>query len=293
MTPRPIYVTPPHTGRGWGFNNWLYGKCAHLIRDGHSPEAVLEALLANHAVTALAKPGECERQVASAKASLDNTDYKPRPKVSFDHTLAYPIIKHAGDALEKLTASSPSPDPSPEEVIDALFPDDSWVCCGVDRTTSAGATTYKALCYKKPFWMEGNRLANMAYLVPNPMKGKEGTNRLGAPSTRCLDNIKERRFVVFEGDTISKHEQAAVILYLSKYAKLAAVADSGKKSLHAYFFTENEGEETVNKFFDLAVRLGADPVHRNPCQFARMPGGKRDNETRQRILFFNPSYQTQ
>ena len=99
--------------------------------------------------------------------------------------------------------------------------------------------------------------------------------------------MKERRFVVYEGDTINKTEQAAMILYLAKYAKLVVVADSGGKSLHGYFSTEGADEETVEKFFTLCIRLGADPAHRNPSQFARMPGGLRDKTKRQHILYFN------
>jgi hypothetical protein len=289
----PKYKTdPPQGGRSWGFNRWAFTRAMHLLKDGHSEEEILEAFLANEKLTSVARPGELERQVSQAALRFDpNKPYTPKPKIEYDVNLAFPIIKDSAGALERLREASPAREATPEQVIDALFPDpETWICCGVDKELPNQAKKYIAHCFQKPFWMEENRLSRMAYLVPNPMKGKESTNLDGRPSIRCLNNVKERRFIIYEGDTINKVEQAAMILYLSKFAKLAVVTDSGSKSLHGYFATSGVDEETATKFFDLCIRLGADPVHRNASQFARMPGGLRNKTTPQRMIYFNPDF---
>jgi hypothetical protein len=282
-------TNPPQAGRGWGLNKFLFTRTIHLLRDGHKEDEILAAFLANEKVTSVTKPGEIERQVSQAVLIYDpNKPYEPKPKIAYDAGFAFPILKTAAGALERLQEASPRKGATPEEIIDAMFPAEEWICCGTDKELPNQAKKYIAHCYPKSFWLQDERLSKMAYLVPNPMKGKEGKNQQGRPSTRCIDNVKERRFVVFEGDVISKTEQAAMLLHLSKYAKLVVVTDSGGKSLHGYFATEGAEDEDVEKFLDLSIRLGADPAHRNPSQFARMPGGLRDKTVRQQILYFNP-----
>jgi hypothetical protein len=282
-------TTPPFPDRSWGFNRWVFTCAIRLLNEGHKEEEILASLQASRQVAMVARPGEIERQVSQAALRFDpEKPYESKPKINYDPMLAAPIIKESAGAVERLQESSPQKDATPEQVIDALFPDDSWICCGTDKELPNQGKKYIAHCFKKPFWLQEDRLSKMAYLVPNTMKGRESTNLDGRPSIRCLNNVKERLYYVYEGDAINKEQQAAMLLYLAKYAKLVVVADSGGKSLHGYFSTGGADEETIEKFIALSIRLGADPAHRNPSQFARMPGGLRNKSIRQQIIYFNP-----
>ena len=86
--------------------------------------------------------------------------------------------------------------------------------------------------------------------------------------------------MVVDFDSGSLDEQAALLLYLDTKVPLALVVFSGSKSLHGWF-PANPGWE---EFFRTASRLGADSTLATPCQFARMPGGRRsDNGATQSV----------
>jgi hypothetical protein len=52
---------------------------------------------------------------------------------------------------------------------------------------------------------------------------------------RSDENVVARRFVVAESDLLTHPQQVAVLLHLAKQLRLAAVVDSGNKSLHGWF----------------------------------------------------------
>ena len=177
--------------------------------------------------------------------------------------------------------------PEAAVVLPQLFPGDPLICYGS----------------KKEFWTNPLSLFlesahNIEQIVPSPMTAKWGKTQGGKISQRTLDATGPRRFIVVEGDKIDgraipKDVQAAVLIYLSKFAPLALVVDSGGKSLHGWFFCEGVEEGRVRKFFSRAVSLGADSALWTRSQFVRMPDGTRDNGKRQSILFFNPKAITQ
>jgi hypothetical protein len=82
--------------------------------------------------------------------------------------------------------------------------------------------------------------------------------------------------------------QAAIIGHLAHYAPLVLVVFSGGKSLHAWWPCRGKDEDELRKFMSFAVKLGADPATWTRSQFARLPGGMRENGVRQSVLFFNP-----
>jgi hypothetical protein len=287
----PSQINPPKPQRGGWFNNWVFTKTIHLLRNGHTESEIREAMLNHAPLVALARPGEIERQTASAARLFDpNNPLPPRNKIAYDASLAFPILKTAAGAIERLQEASAVHNATPEEIIDALFPDDSWVCCGKSKEIPDRGTTYVSHNYKKEFWLQENRLSKFEFLVPNPMREKTGQTLEGKPSPRCKQNVLERRFLVVESDILAKNEQAAVILHLAKYASLALAVDSGGKSIHGFFYCGGVDEDTAMKFFDQAVRLGADEADRTPSQFARLPGGTRANGAYQKPLYFNPDY---
>jgi hypothetical protein len=120
------------------------------------------------------------------------------------------------------------------------------------------------------------------------MSGRTGTNQKHEVSSHCLDNVGPRRFAVIEQDRGNANEQAAVLLDLANVFALALVVYSGKSSLHGWFCVEGESENLISKFYDRAVRHGADNATRCRCQLVRMPGGDRQNGARQPIIYFDP-----
>jgi hypothetical protein len=83
---------------------------------------------------------------------------------------------------------------------------------------------------------------------------------------------------------------AALLLHLARVAPLILVVHSGGKSLHGWFPAEGFPADSLDRFFRLAVRLGADPATWTRCQLVRLPEGRRDNGKRQALWFLNPSH---
>jgi hypothetical protein len=168
--------------------------------------------------------------------------------------------------------------PHSEEVIDALFPGNPWLC--------AGQTT----CNFETRRREDLRglLTKLAFIVPNVANGKFGATQKGYPSEHALSQFTSRTYVVFEFDAEKdKDIQASIILWLASKRELKLVVDSGSRSLHAWFDGVNVGEEELLLTYNNLVRLGVDPRTYNLSQFVRMPGGTRDNGNRQAIIYCN------
>jgi len=172
-----------------------------------------------------------------------------------------------GADLNRLRERSPirceDGEPKPEEVIDRLFPGDPLLCLGArkDRFRTAA----------REEWRGKEHLHEL--IVPSPMSALTGTNKNGKSSKRCLDNTGPRRFLVFEFDSGTQDEQAAIILHLAAKMPLVMVLFSGGKSLHAWFLCEGLDDGILRPFMDYAVRLGADRATWSRCQMVRFPGG--------------------
>ena len=167
--------------------------------------------------------------------------------------------------------------PATEQIVDALFPRDSLLCCA--RTS---ATAYTA---PREAWHD---LAGMQFIVPSCMTAMRGLTQSGESSARCLDNTGPRRFLVIEQNQGSTNEQAAVLLHLAQHAPLAMVVHSGGKSLDGWFSCRSATEADQQRLFDYAVKLGANPATWPRCQMVRMPEGRRGDGARQPVLFLNP-----
>jgi len=92
---------------------------------------------------------------------------------------------------------------------------------------------------------------------------------------RSNDNVVARRFLVVESDTLTRDEVGGVFRWLHEGCdlKLAAVVDTGGKSLHAWF----EFEEDLLDYQKLILpALQCDPKLFTPSQPVRLPGALRD-----------------
>ena len=91
---------------------------------------------------------------------------------------------------------------------------------------------------------------------------------------RTLANTGPRWYLVVEFDTGSLDSQAARLWHLATIWPLAIAVFSGGKSLHGWFPCRGESEsptESLAKFFNYAVTLGADTATWTRSQFVRMP----------------------
>lgn len=278
---------------GNGVHRWLYyAACCALDAGLTNEEAIeeIELLMSRDPASAT----EIEDALQSARG-----ERRPSPRWSPVNQLNVADISNEGPALLELVSRSPFPiqfgeQSRSEEVVDALFPGNPWLCIG--RSDRNFYTERRELWRGK---LEGRSL-----IVPSSMSSQRGRTRLGKLSFHSQANTGPRRFLVVEFDRGTLDQQAALIWHLEKFATLTLVVFSGSKSLHSWFFCASQSEDSIRKFFDYAVSLGADPRMWTPSQFARLPDGHRpDGKTgealknagignvpaaRQALLYFNP-----
>ena len=280
---RDLLASPPV--RGGGLNDWLF-RAARVLHPHRAPDEII-ALLQSATAGEPVRPGEIERAVERSEPFA----WQPgQPQKNAPRIRTWPAanaeqrkaVLASGRGLEDLRHASPvhfdDSEPHTEEIIDALFPSNPWLCVG--KSNSDFAT-------RKREDLRG-QLASMQFIVPSPMTGRTGRTQDGRESEHTLANTGPRRFLVVEQDTGTEDEQAAVIFHLAERAPLALVAHSGGKSMHAWLYCHGQPEERLRAFMRYAVSLGADRATWTRSQFVRMPDGTRDNGKRQTVLFFNP-----
>jgi hypothetical protein len=222
------------------------------------------------------------------------------PRWSPANPVAIAEIANNGPTLRELIARSPVPiqlgeQSRTEEIIDALFPGNPWLCVG--RSDDSFYTA------RRQTWRE--RLHERSLIVPSPMSAQRGRTKKGTLSFHSAANTGSRRFIIAEFDRGVLDQQAALLWHLAQAVPfLALVVFSGNRSLHGWFFCEGEPEDKLKRFFDYAHSLGACDGMWKACQFARLPDGMRsDDKTsdalqvagiqnvpkgKQAVLYFNP-----
>ena len=170
-------------------------------------------------------------------------------------------------------------DPHTEQIVDALFPGNPWLCVG------ASSREFKT---RRREELRGE-LSKLALIVPSPMTARTGKTQKGETSEHTLESTGSRHFLVVEFDTGTAGDHAALLLHLAERAPLVLVVHSGGKSLHGWFYCVGQSESVTRRFMRYAVSLGADPATWTRSQFVRCPDGTRDNGQRQTVHFFNPA----
>ena len=276
--------TPPH--RTGGLHKWIFVMALKLLRYRSPEEAIrlIDGATASEAV----RSGEIEEAVQNAanggsrKASTGAIIQSRPPRFpTVNQVLRRDIIVRGG-GLADLCEASPirflDDEPHTNEIIDALFPAESLLCCGISSSRFDTKERSK--------WRD---LSSLQLIVPNPMSSLKGLTKAGKQSAHTLDNTGPRRFLIVEQDSGNTDEQSSIMLHLAEKAPLALAVHSGSKSIHGWFYCGDESEERLRSFMNYAVSLGADQATWTRSQFVRMPGGLRDNGNRQSIYFFNPS----
>jgi hypothetical protein len=276
-----IIGNPPRSGEG--FHNWLF-RAARVLWKCDRTESYIRAVLENAAASCgrHVSNREIEDALTNSRASAfepARLQQQPWPSVNKEQREA---IITSGNGLVDLWEISPirfeDSASHTEEIIDRLFPGNPLLC--------VGSATHECRTAPRKEWR--GKLASLPLLVPNAMTAPTGHNQNGEASNRCLDNTGARRFLVVEFDTGTTDDHAALLLHLAERAPLALAIFSGSKSLHGWFYCADVAEEKISRFFRYAASLGADRATWTRCQLVRMPDGRRENDTRQVVYFFNP-----
>lgn len=174
---------------------------------------------------------------------------------------------------------------TPADVLPSLFREEALICVARDQIHA----TTQSLTDVLPI------AGHMSFVVANPMRASHGLTREGLASSRCLGNACPpiaRRYIVIEfdtGDSLSAQASLLTALHTDE-APLALVVFSGGKSLHGWFNVSGLRPSAKLFAFRRGVRLGADASLWDPCKLVRMPGGLRDNGSRQHVFFWEPEH---
>jgi hypothetical protein len=166
-----------------------------------------------------------------------------------------------------------------------LFPHDAllWIAPDIYQTGKPEHT----LCWRtrtewerETFTAQGMRIA--------PSSFRQGT------ISRKAKYVIQHLFVVIESDLIgdgklyaSKDEFCSLIRWLREACgwHLAAVVDSGRRSLHAWF--RHPGDVDMTQLAEHAAALGLDSKFSEPSQPWRLPGPKREGSDQRQSLIFS------
>lgn len=119
-----------------------------------------------------------------------------------------------------------------------------------------------------------------AWIRINPLDGEGIKN----------ENVTDFRYVLIESDTIPKNEQQRI--YIKYRLPIAAMVDSGGKSIHAIVRIEADNyeqyKERVKFLYDYLKEKGVmvDKANKNPARLSRIPGVFRGNGE-QKLLAVN------
>ena len=286
-----LIAHPPSHGEG--VHQWLYGVARNLHAH-RAEEDIFQLLQAKSGGGQLGRAVP-DREIREAVTASKETAWRPTSTTSPatakakwptpNENLRCEVIAEQRLELADLWEASPvrldESGPDAESIIDALFPPDSLLC--------VGKSARKFSTLPRETWR--GELKDNALIVPSPMTSRHGKRKSdGELSEHTLDNTGPRRFLVVEFDTGTSDDHASLLSYLSDFAGLVLVVHSGNKSLHGWFYVEDDPPDRRRRFFRHAVEVGADPATWTRSQFVRMPFGTRDNGEIQKPYFFNPTH---
>ena len=274
--------------RGEGLHRWLLRAAIALRRCGRVDQEIIDTLRAA-TIGEPVRAGEIEDAVTRSIDCMTDNGVGARPAAtskwpSLDTTLRSQIVATTNITVADLWEASPvhfdDDTPHTDEILATLFPGNPLLCVAVALENAI--TRPLSQLKMSPL---------QQFVVPSPMTAPTGTTKSGRVSARCLDNTGLRKYLVIEQDSGEPDDQASIISHLTDFAPLVLVVHSGGKSLHAWFACRGQPESTVFRFFDHAVRVGADPATWTRCQLVRMPDGTRrirgGGFARQSVLFWN------
>jgi hypothetical protein len=273
-----------------GIHKWLF-SIARQLWPHRDREEIISLLTV---ATGNARRTVPQREIAEAVDKAKSCQWQPsgRGQAVFAPQSAkkWPDVNHEqraailrnGGGLADLWEISPwrieDNESHAEKIVDLLFPGNPLLCCG--------RSSYDFETKLREDWR--GALHTLQLIVPSPMSKPTGLTKDGRESAHTLDNTGLRRFLVIEFDEGTSDEHAAILLHLATRAPLVLAVHSGGKSLHGWFYCAGQPEDTLRRFMEYAVSLGADDATWTRSQFVRMPDGTRDGGQRQTVYFLNP-----
>ncbi|MHA3774891.1 hypothetical protein ACXR0O_25505 [Verrucomicrobiota bacterium sgz303538] len=261
--PLRLLVRKPCPAPGEGVHPYIFHAACCAVEAGLSDQDAawqIEELLTREPK---------HREIEDALASARGNRAPARPRWPQMDQAAIRQIAAQGPTLKELWAASPEPlqgdTNRAEDIIDVLFPGNPLLCVGFNEFRF----------HTKPREQFLGRLHHRQFMVPSPMLCVKGRTRAGTITEKSDRNTGRRRFLVIESDHGSLDQQAAVIGHLSGQAPLALISFSGNKSIHGWFFCDEQPEDKLRRFMEYAARLGADTKMWGLSQFTRVPDGRR------------------
>ena len=140
------------------------------------------------------------------------------------------------------------------------------------------------------------------FIVPNAMIAAQGRTQEGHWGARTKNNAchpDDRRILVVEFDEekgpdgviakIPQDSQARRLRFLNTGdPHLLMVVDSSNKSLHGWFDVSRTEPTALQRWWQLALALSADPAGERTYQGFRYPNGRRKNGKTQRVIYYAP-----
>ena len=274
-----------------GIHRWLYYAACTCVEHTALDDIRIIDLL--YAATRGARRPVRRYEIAKAVADARRKCGGPANKPALSFTRRWPdpdpaaiaAISKTGLSLYDLWESSPcrfgDDLPHTEEVIDALFPGDPLLCCGLDSQQFATR--------RRSAWR--GHLSRLSLIVPNPMLSRNALTQDRRLSEHTKAGTAARVYLVieFDRDELSLDIQAALHADLARRIPLVAAVFSGHESLHGWYFVYGRPPGGVREFMGAAVELGADAATWSRSQFCRMPDGRRDDGCRQTVFYSDPS----
>ncbi len=179
----------------------------------------------------------------------------------------------------------------PIYLLTHLYHSDDLIFMGERYTLGRLGKTIKTAAEWQQYFRSGCQ--TFPHIIPNPLTGEKGLTQDGKPTFRGDSCVQFFRYAVVEFDNISREDQLA--FWWGVNLPVAALIDSGNKSVHAWIKTEGitdakDWTEQVERelFTDLLIPLGVDGACKNEARLSRLPGHQRDNSKMQRLLYLAP-----
>ena len=261
---------------GMGFHDMMVRAAAVMKRLGKTPEEAIELMheAAEKVTRRQPATGEIERAVnycyQNSSVGTGREWEKPSDRVKVNRTLIAEFASKG--SIEKLREKSGPIPPDARTILKDLYGENDLLYLAPDL--------YRGEVKSRSEWV-ATSMSEAQFLCPSTLKDRDGG--------RMAENVDLRKYVVFETDNLPKDwdGQAGLIERLAEELPLRMVVWSGNKSLHATFQATTPLKDKIQKFYDLAVALGADRAVFRPAQLVRMPWGQRqDNAKVQKVIYY-------
>lgn len=297
LTPERAYTVLELKDEGDGHNASLLSVAATCYRMGISYEDTLEHLQAAYSADRIdyeIAPVRAVKRVWGAEGDLrklTDCDAESAPDAKEEN-----LIRFRRTPVSSIVEISPATLATPAlDIVNHLFEEMDII--NIQHTALEYGTL--VVLSELPAFLEKHRcpLEDYKFLNPATFKKVEGVpNPLHAQnkvSTRCNENVKTRRWMVLEMD--SKEEARlerfnTFVLAMAQFAPLVLAVDTGNKSIHFWFDTQDIKPKIRTSFFNMACLHGADKRLGVKSQIARMPNVPSADTGRgpQKVVYYDP-----